>query len=187
MRKGARRWNFLTQLDPAEYTCLVYLSVLLCALAKKHNWKLRSTRNNNMRKPTCAHRRKSILVANESCIFPFGAAALGMLGNRLLSNKKPRFRQVLTPGFARQSSDTGPYMLLSTEGDMSPFCFDVSLPSLAVVMTLEIQTEVEKRNLAPSVFNGLRLTETFFTGRKKKSRYLQTRASKCSILQFSDF
>ena len=81
----------LTQLDPAEYTCMVYLSVLLCALAKKHNRKLRSTR-----KPTCAHRRKSILVANESCIFPFGAAALGMLGNRQLSNKKPRFRQVLT-------------------------------------------------------------------------------------------
>ena len=88
----------LTQLDPAVHTSLVYLSVLLRALAKKHNRKLRSTR-----KPTCAHRklRKSILVANESCIFPFGAAALGMLGNGQRSNKKPRFRQILTPGCAR--------------------------------------------------------------------------------------
>ena len=34
----------LTQLDPAEHTCLVYLSVLLCALAKKHNRKLRAPR-----------------------------------------------------------------------------------------------------------------------------------------------
>ena len=84
----------LTQLDPAEHTCLVYLSVLLYALAKKHDRKLRSTR-----KPTCAHRRKSILVANESCIFPFGAAALGMLGYGQLSNKKPCFRQVLHPRF----------------------------------------------------------------------------------------
>ena len=108
----------LTQLDPAEHTCLVYLSVLLCALAKKHSRKLRSTR-----KVTCAHRRKSILVANESCIFPFGAAALGMLGNRQLSNKKPRFRQVLTPGFAQRSSATIKYMLLSTGRDMVAILF----------------------------------------------------------------
>ena len=109
----------LIQLDPAEHTCLVYLSVLLCALAKKHNRKLRSTR-----KPTCAHRRKSILVANESCIFPFGAAALGMLiGNRQLSNKKPHFRQVLTPGFAHRSSATITYMLLSTGRDMVAILF----------------------------------------------------------------
>ena len=107
-----------TQLDPAEHTCLVYLSVLLCALAKKHNRKLRSTR-----KLTCAHRRKSILVANKSCIFPFGAAALGMLGNRQLSNKKPRFRQVLTPGFAYRSSATITYMLLSTGHDMVAILF----------------------------------------------------------------
>ena len=108
----------LTQLDPAEHTCLVYLSVLLCALAKKHNRKLRSTR-----KLTCAHRRKSILVANESCIFPFGAAALGMLGNRKLSNKKPRFRQVLTPGFAHPSSAMITFMLLSTGRDMVAILF----------------------------------------------------------------
>ena len=108
----------LTQSDPAEHACLVYLSVLLCALAKKHNRKLHSTR-----KPTCAHRRKSILVANESCISRFGAAALGMLGNRQLSNKKPRFRQVLTPGFARRSSATGPYVLLSTGRDMVAILF----------------------------------------------------------------
>ena len=55
--------------------------------------------------------------------FLLAPAALGMLGNRQLSNKKPRFRLVLTPGFARRSSATGTYMLLSTGCNMVAILF----------------------------------------------------------------
>ena len=120
MRKGARRWNFLSYTIRPRWTHLsgLFVRAPLRTCEKKKNRKLRSTRM-----PTCAHRRKSILVANESCIFSYGAASLGMLGNGQLSNKKPRFRQVLTPGCACRSSATSTYMLLSTGRDMVAILF----------------------------------------------------------------
>ena len=123
----------LTQLDPAEYTCLVYLSVLLCALAKKHNRKLRSTR-----KPTCAHRRKSILVANESCIFPFK-----MLGNRQLSHKNRVFDRYSPPVLRASRVPRARTCCYRRRATWSPFCFDVSLPSLqSVQWRLGVRTNI---------------------------------------------
>ena len=162
-----------TQLDPAEHTCLVHLFVLLCALAKKQA-KLRSTG-----KPTCAHRRKSILVANESCIFSFGAAALWMLGNGQLSNKKPRFRQVLTPGcVCRSSAKRACTCCYWRAGSWSPFCFDITLRSLllcacAVVITLETQ-KMSKRAPHFVEFN-------FLTNRNRRERFSQNEKTRADL------
>ena len=108
----------LTQLDAAEHTCLVCLPVLLCTLAKN------TTENFVPRESPLR-----VIVGSRSwwqtkaASILLALAALGMLGNGQLSNKKPRFWQVLTPGFARRSSATGTYMLLSTGRNMVAILF----------------------------------------------------------------